>query len=185
VPIGKNLWKVTVDNGTTGPITDLDVDVYLVDQTGTRSSGRCVPAKGNLSIEDLMRELVTEGLGGALGTAGQHVQSMYSGLPQRMGFGGQLSQLGQLGSYAPMIANQAVGLPQVSAALRSMQQQMIDRFPRVVPTGQSAGVLYLAEAVEVRADIQFADEVGALWRRRFGEQAEPVLVDETPKDPQP
>lgn len=122
-----------------------------------------------------MRELVAEGLSGALGAAGQHAQSMYSGLPLGMGFGGQMSQLG---SYAPMIANQAVGIPQVSAALRSAQQQMIDRFPRVVPAGQSAGVLHLADAGEVRADIQFADEVGDLWRRRFGEQPEPVLVDE-------
>ena len=84
-----------------------------------------------------------------------------------------------------MIANQAVGLPQVSAALRNTQQQMIDRFPRVVPAGKSADMLYLADTGEVRADIQFADEVGALWRRRFGEQPEPVLVDEAPQEPQP
>jgi hypothetical protein len=178
VPIGKNLWKVTVNNGTTGPITDLDVDAYLVDQTGARSAGKCLPAKGNFSIEDLTRELFAEGLSGALGAAGQHAQSMYSGLPQGMGFGGQLSQLRQLGSYGPMMANHLVGTPQFSALLRGLQQQMIDRFPRVVPAGQSAEVVYLADPGEVHADIQFADEVGDLWRRPFGEPPEPVLVNQ-------
>lgn len=178
MPIGKNLWKVTVNNGTSGPITDLDVDVYLVDTTGTRSLGRCLPAKGNFSLEDLAREVLAETLSGGLGAAGQHAQSMYSGLPDGMGFGGMTSQFGQLGSYGPMMANQVVGLPQVSAWLRSAGQQMIDRLPRVVPAGRSVDVLYIADAGEVRADIQFADEVGDLWRRRFGEQPEPVLVDE-------
>lgn len=125
-----------------------------------------------------MRDLMAEGLTGALGAAGQHAQSMYAGLPPGMGFGRQSSQLGQLGSYGPMMANHAVNLPQVSAWLRSAGQQMIDRFPRVVPAGQSAGVLYIADAGEVCADIQFADEVGALWRRPFGENPEPVLEDE-------
>ncbi|MCV7441236.1 hypothetical protein H7K33_03265 [Mycobacterium paraense] len=175
VPIGHNLWKVTVNNGTTGPITDLEVEVYLVDESHNRSTGRCLPAKGNFSIEDLARELFAQGLSGALGAAGQHAQSIYSGLPQGMGFGGRLSQLGQLGSYGPMMANYLVGSPQFSAVLRGLQQQMVDRFPRVVPAGQPASVLYVADGGEVRADIQFADEVGDLWRRRFGEQPEPVL----------
>ncbi|WP_241520398.1 hypothetical protein [Mycobacterium paraense] len=74
-----------------------------------------------------------------------------------------------------MMANYLVGSPQFSAVLRGLQQQMVDRFPRVVPAGQPASVLYVADGGEVRADIQFADEVGDLWRRRFGEQPEPVL----------
>jgi hypothetical protein len=102
---------------------------------------------------------------------------MYSGLPQGMRFNGQFSQLG---SYGPMMANHLVGTPQFSALLRGLQQQMIDRFPRVVPAGQSAGVVYLADPGEVRADIQFADEVGDLWRRPFGEPPEPVLADGAP-----
>lgn len=177
MPVKMKLWRVTVNNGTTGPITDLDVDVYLVDETGVRSAGMCLPAKGNFSIEDLTRELLSEGLSGALGAAGQHAQSTYSGLPQGMGFGA-LSQLGQLGSYGPMMSNYLVSSPQFSAVLRGMHQQMIDRFPRVVPAGQSAGVLYIADAGEVRADMVFADEVGDLWRRRYGEQPGPVLEGE-------
>lgn len=125
-----------------------------------------------------MRELMAEGLSGALGAAGHHAQSMYSGLPQGMRFGGQLSRLGQLRSYGPMMANHLVGTPQLSALLRGLQQQMVDRFPRVVPAGRSAEVVYLADAGEVHADIQFADEVGDLWRRRFGEPPEPVFEGE-------
>ena len=125
-----------------------------------------------------MRDLMAEGLSGALGAAGQQAQLMHLGLPPGMGFGGMAPQFGQLGSYGPMIANQALALPQVSAFLRNAQQQMIDRFPRVVPAGQPAEVLYVADDPgEVRADIQFADEVGDLWRRPFGERPEPVLVE--------
>jgi hypothetical protein len=176
VPVGRNFWAVKVNNGTSGPITDLDVDVYLVDATGLRSEDVCLPAKGHFSLQDLAREVFTETLSGGLGAIGQQAHSMYSGLPQGMSFGGP--QFGQLGSYAPMMSSHIVNSPQVSAFLRNAQQQMIDRFPRVVPAGQSAGVVYIARAGEVRADMQFADEVGNLWRRRFGEPPEPVLEDE-------
>ena len=47
-----NLWRVTVHNGTSGPITDLDADVYLVDETGARSAGKCLPAKENISVRN-------------------------------------------------------------------------------------------------------------------------------------
>lgn len=176
VPIGQNFWAVKVNNGTSGPITDLEVDVYLVDGTGARSGGTCVPAKGRFSLEDLAREVFTQTLSGGLTAVGQHGQSMYSGLPAGMNFGGP--QFGRLSSYAPMMSSHIVGSPQVSAFLRNAQQQMVDRFPLVIPAGQSAGVVYIADAGEVRADMQFADEVGALWRRRFGENPEPVLESE-------
>jgi hypothetical protein len=143
----------------------------------------CLPAKGRFSLEDLAREVFTQTLSGGLGAIGQQAQSMYSALPQGMGFGGP--QVGQLSSYAPIMSSHIVSSPQISAFLRNAQQQMIDRFPRVVPAGQSTGVVYIADAGEVRADMVFADEVGNLWRRRFGENPEAVLVDEPAKDPQP
>jgi hypothetical protein len=59
----------------------------------------------------------------------------------------------------PMMANRLVGTPQFSALLRDLQQQMIDRFSRVVPAGLSAEVVYVADAGEVHADLQFAHEV--------------------------
>lgn len=178
VPVGKNLWKVTVNNGTTGPITDLDVDVYIVDNSGARTAGKVLPAKGHFSLEDLTRELLAEVLSGALGAAGQHAQSMYSGLPHGTVPGSMTSQFGQFGSYGPMMSKYLVGSPQFSAFLRGAQQQMLDRFPRVVAAGQPASVLYIADAGEVQADIQFADEVGNLWRRQFRGQPAPVLGDE-------
>lgn len=166
VPIKTNLWKVEVHNGTSGPITDLDADVYLVDTTGAPSAGMCRPAKDTITVRELAREILTENLSGGLDAIGQRAQDL----------GGP--QLGQLGSYGSMMANHLIDSPQLSALLRNVQQQMVDRFPRVVPAGQSASVLYAADPGEVRADIQFADEVGDLWRRRFGEPPEPVLVDD-------
>src|SRR5262249_47011779 len=113
---------------------------------------------------------------GGLSAVGQHAQPIYPGLPPGMSFGGP--QFGQLSSYAPMMSSHIVSSPQVSSFLRNAQQQMVDRFPLVIPAGQSAGVVYIADAGEVWADMQFADEVGALWRRRFGENPEPVLEGE-------
>lgn len=176
IPIGQNLWAVKVNNGSSGPITDLEVDVYLVDRSGACADGTCLPAKGRFSLEDLAREVFTQTLSGGLGAVGQHAQSMYSGLPPGIRIGSP--QFGQLSSYAPMMSSHIVSSPQVSTFLRNAQQQMVDRFPTVIPAGQSVGVVYIAEVGEVRVDIQFADEVGALWRRRSGENPEPVLESE-------
>jgi hypothetical protein len=44
-----------------------------------------------------------------------------------------------------------------------------------VPAGRSAGAVFVADAGQVRADLHLVDEVGDLWRRRFGEPPEPVL----------
>lgn len=178
LPIGTNLWAVKVNNGTSGPITDLDVDVYTVEDRGLRAPDRCRPAKGNISMRQLVHDVLSEGLSGGLDAIGQRAQSMYSGMPPGFGFGSQMSQLGQLGSFGPMLSGQFMNSPQGSQVLQHMQQQMVDRFPQVVPAGQSAGVLYVVDGdIEVRADIQFADEVGALWRRPFGESPEPVLEE--------
>ncbi|MAP62724.1 MAG: hypothetical protein CMH34_03050 [Microbacterium sp.] len=181
MPVKMNIWKVTVHNGTTGPITDLEAEVYLVDETGARSAAMCVPAKERISVRELAREILTENLSGGLDAIGQNAQGMYGELPHGMGFRGpQLGQLGQLGAYGPMMTNYLVDSPRGSAIFQSMQQQMVDRFQRVVPAGQSVSVTYVADPGEVRADVQFADEVGDLWRRPYGEPPEPVLVTDAP-----
>lgn len=178
VPIGTNLWAVKVNNGTSGPITDLDVDVYTVEDDGQRAPDRCRPAKGSISMRELMRDALTESLSGGLDAIGQQAQSMYPGLAPGFGLGPQMSQLGQLGNYGSMMSRHLMNSPQMSRVLQHIQQQMLDQFPRVIPAGQSAGVLYVADGdAEVRADILFADEVGALWRRLFGESPEPVLEE--------
>lgn len=103
---------------------------------------------------------------------------MNSGFPPGMGFGGQMSQFGELGSFGPMMSGQIVNSPQMAQVLQRVQQQMLDRFPQVVAAGQSASVVYTVEGnSEVRADIQFADEAGDLWRRPFGETPEPLLEE--------
>lgn len=179
VPIGTNLWAVKVNNGTSGPITDLDVNVYAVEDDGERSPNRCRPAKGNVSLRELMRDALSESLSGGLDAIGQQAQSMFAGLPPGFGFGSQMSQLGQLGGYGSMMSSQLLNSPQMSQLTQYVQQHLLDQFPRVIPAGQSAGVLFVIDGdAEVRADIQFADEVGALWRRPFGESPEPVLEEE-------
>ncbi|MGV0838073.1 hypothetical protein [Mycolicibacterium thermoresistibile] len=179
VPIGTNLWAVKVNNGTSGPITDLDVDVYAVEADGLRAPDRCRPAKGNISLRQLMHDALSESLSGGLDAIGQRAQSMHSGLPPGFGFGSQMSQLGQLGGYGSMLSGHLMNTSQMSQVIQQVQQQMLDQFPRVIPAGQSAGVLYVVDGdAEVRADIQFADEVGALWRRPFGESPGPVLEEE-------
>lgn len=179
VPIGTNLWAVKVNNGTSGPITDLDVDVYAVENDGLRAPDRCRPAKGNISLRELMRDALSESLSGGLDAIGQQAQSMYPGLAPGFGLGSQMSQLGQLGGYGSMMSSHLMNSPQMSQVIQHVQQQMLDQFPRVIPAGQSAGVLYVADGdAEVRADILFADEVGALWRRPFGESPEPALEEE-------
>ncbi|WP_229580941.1 hypothetical protein [Rhodococcus rhodochrous] len=163
-----------MDNGTSGPITDLEVDVYAVDSNGKRSPDRCRPAKGNVSLRDLFRELLTDGLSGTLDAIGTRAQSIYSPMPW-----GMQGVPPQLGSYGGMMAAHAAHSPQLSQVLQWAQQQMLDRFPQVMRRGEAARVLFTAdEEVEVRANIQFADEVGDLWRRRHGQLPEPVLEGE-------
>jgi hypothetical protein len=179
VPVGRSLWAVMVKNGTAGPIGDLEVDVYAVDDSGRRSLIRCLPAKGNVSLRELMSDAMTQALSGGLDAFGQQAQSMYPGLPAGMGFGAQMSQLAQLGSYGPMMSSHLMNSPRMAQVLQQAQQQMVDRFPVVIAAGQSAGVLYVVEGEsEVRADIQFADEAGCFWRRPFGKTPEPLLDDE-------
>lgn len=56
VPVKMNLWKVTVHNGTSGPITDLEADVYLVDETGGgRPACACRPRTTSPSANSLGR----------------------------------------------------------------------------------------------------------------------------------
>ncbi|WP_231742561.1 MULTISPECIES: hypothetical protein [unclassified Gordonia (in: high G+C Gram-positive bacteria)] len=173
-----NFRRLSEGHQPAGPITDLDVDVYAVEEDGLRAPYRCRPAKGNISLRELMRDALSESLSGGLDAIGQQAESMYSGLPPGFGFGSQRSQLGQLGGYGSMMSSHLMNSPQMSQVIQHVQQQMLDQFPRVIPAGQSSGVLYVVDGdVEVRADIQFADEVGALWRRLFGESPEPVLEE--------
>lgn len=171
LPIGHGLWTVTVDNASSGPITDLEVDVYAVDSDGNRIDDACHPAKGKISVEQLVRDGLSESFGGALDAIGSHARSMY---PQMM-----TGVPSNLSSYAGGFSGYAMSASGLSAVLRNAQQQLIDRYPQVIRRDGSAEVAYHApNAAEVRADIQFADDVGNLWRRLHGQQPEPVLEGE-------
>lgn len=170
VPFGNGLWIVAVNNASSGPITDLEVDVYGVDGDGNRLDDACHPAKGKISLEQLFKDMLTEAMGGTLGAIGTQAQSMY---------GGMMNVPANLGAYGGQFASGLSSVPGFSALMRNYQQQIVDSYPEVIARDQSAEVMYSAPgAAGVRADLVFADDVGDLWRRRHGQQAEPVLEGE-------
>jgi len=172
MPIGNGLWSVTVNNASSGPITDLVVDVYGVDTEGNRLPDACRPAKGEISLEQIFRDGLTGALGGTLDAIGSQAQSMY-------GSGMMMGVPSNLGAYGGQLAGHIGSAPGLSALMQGFQQQMVDSYPGVIPRDGSAEVAYSApEASAVRADIQFADDVGNVWRRRHGEQPQPVMEGE-------
>lgn len=169
VPFGQGLWTVTITNASSGPITDLEVDVYGVDGEGNRLHDACHPAKGKISVQELFREILSGGMSGTLDAIGSRAQSVYPpGMSARMPT--------NLGAYGGMFTDHILTAPGLSTILQNAQQQMVDKFSHVIPRDQSSQVLYSApRAAEVRVDLRFADDVGNLWRRRHGQQPEPVM----------
>ncbi|MFI6220093.1 hypothetical protein ACIBEH_06025 [Nocardia salmonicida] len=146
-PLGPGIWNVIVNNGSSGPITDLEVAVYLVDSRGERTADQCMPAKNHQSLGDLMGKVVREALRGSLGS----VAGVY---------GGTMAD-----HLAPRIQQEM---------LRQAIAQMQDSFPAVLPADRDTTVAYIAEGDgQVRADITFTDEVGNVWFRPHGKA--PVL----------
>ncbi|MBN0975087.1 hypothetical protein JW365_21480 [Gordonia sp. BP-94] len=171
MPIGQGLWTVTVNNASSGPITDLEVDVYAVDGDGNRLEDACHPAKGKISLQELLREIMAGGMSGTLDAIGSRATSMYPP--------GMFEAPANLGSYGGMFSDYLMGAPGLASLLQNAQQQMVDKYPDVIARDQSAEVMYSAPgAAEVRVDLQFADDMGNLWRRRHGQQPEPVMENE-------
>ena len=143
-------------NASSGPITDLEVDVYGVDGDGNRLDDACHPAKGKISVQELFREILSGGMSGTLDAIGSRAQSVYppgmlAGMPAN------------LGAYGGMFTDHILTAPGLSSILRNAQQQMVDNYPQVIPRDQSSEVLYSApRVVEVRVDLRFADDVGNL-----------------------
>jgi hypothetical protein len=157
-----------VNNASSGPITDVEVDVYAVDGDGNRLEDACHLAKDKISLQGIVRELLSGGMSGTLDAIGSQANSMY---PR-----GMLGVPANLGSYGGMLSGQMMNAPGVSALLQNFQQQMVDKYPQVISRDQSVEVAYSASgAAEVRVDLQFADDMGNLWHRRHGQQPEPVM----------
>ena len=168
VPFRGNLWTVTVHNGTTGPITDLVVDVYAVDDAGNRVPVPCTPAKGKAPMNEFVREVVGHTLQGSLGAVADQAAA-------QAGFG-----------FMPGISPAALGFLQggripglnevVTQKIKDvLHAQMKDSFPALLTAATGETVLYdTGEGLSIQADIRFADEDGAFWVRRFGRQPEPA-----------
>ncbi|WP_238587946.1 hypothetical protein [Rhodococcus sp. 311R] len=159
-----------MNNASSGPITDLEVDVYAVDGDGNRLEDACHPAKEKISMQGIFRELLSGGMSGTLDAIGSQANSMY---PR-----GMFGVPANLGSYGGMLSGQMMNAPGLSALLQNFQQQMVDKYPQVISRDQSVEVAYSASGAEVRVDLQFADDMGNLWRRRHGQQPEPVMEGE-------
>ncbi|WP_233272473.1 hypothetical protein [Rhodococcus sp. JT-3] len=103
MPIGQGLGTVTVTNASSGPITDLEVDVYAVDEDGNRLEDACHPAKGKISLQELVREILSGGMSGTLDAIGSRANSMYPP--------GMLGVPTNLGSYGGMFSDHLMSTP--------------------------------------------------------------------------
>ncbi|WP_287384636.1 hypothetical protein, partial [Gordonia sp. (in: high G+C Gram-positive bacteria)] len=129
---------------------------------------RCLYGSGGTS---LFREGLAGGMSGTLDAIGSRANSIY---PPGM-FGVPVN----LGSYGGMFSDHLMSAPGLSSLFQNAQKQMVDKYPDVIARDQSAEVMYSAPgAADVRVDLQFADDMGDLWRRRHGQQPEPVMEDE-------
>lgn len=174
-PIGPDIWVVTVSNGGSEPITDLEVKLYLVDETGVRTSGSCDPAKGKISIRDFTRLHLGQILSGGLDAIGDKAASMYPGTPPGISARPNRADLVSLGTHGQLVADSLLSSPQGGMVVAQIQAAMLDRFPSVLPAGEERQVLYVADGgAKLRADIVFSDADGRFWERPFGESPRPL-----------
>ncbi|MEU2120822.1 hypothetical protein [Nocardia niwae] len=147
-PLGDQLWNVTVRNDSASPISDLSVDVYLVDVRGRRVAGQCVPAKGRQTTAELIDKAMDQMLRGGLKDLGPGI--------------------------AEPVADHL--MPPLRAEMfKHIQANMIDSFPTIIPAHDESAVVYATEGTaEVRVDIQFADAAGQRWIRTHGQPPAPA-----------
>ncbi|WP_063129929.1 hypothetical protein [Nocardia fusca] len=167
-PLDENLWIIKVHNGTTGPITDLAVDAYVVDAHGNRTDDECVPAKDRISIAEIFQKILTQAMPGVVGAITQRasLSPMAGMLPP-----GSLEALqGYAGGLPPQMAST------ISPQMNQYQAMMMTAaFPAVLAGNQPAQVVFLTTGEgQVQADIRFADEDGNYWIRPFGQLPRPA-----------
>jgi len=158
-PLGEDLWHVSVHNGSSGPITDLAVEVYVVDDNGNRAAEQCVPAKSQQSLPQAMEGVMRQILQGGLHPFLEQAQMMSGGMP--------------LAPYGNLAADHltATFMPQIRERIQAC---MVDSFPSVLAVGDKAEVMYAAGGTgQVQADIGFADEDGNQWVRLHGQPPKP------------
>lgn len=166
-----------MQNGSGGPITDLEVDVYTVDSTGNRTTEECVIAKGKLSIADFVEEITRQGAQGGARTLAGQMQEQQAAMEGLFGARGRLfSGLGPAGM--PGAANFFEGfITQLTGPLLQgiAKSFMTDAFPTVLLAEGDASVVYHAPtAVGIQADIRFTDEYGNKWFRGHGRSPQRV-----------
>ena len=161
LPLGDNLWTVTVSNGSAGPITDLFADVYVADQDGQRTSVRCAPARDGRTAGEAISQFMSQGLSGILGPL--------------------LTQASRANPWSPGIGPAAADMmaghmsSRLNPAIqRELQAYMAVEFPSVLAMNDKAEVVYECgpfdrSAAQLEVDITFADEDGITWNRKHGQ----------------
>ena len=176
-PLDKKLWAVQVQNGSGGPITDLEVDVYPVDSAGNRTTEECVIAKEHLSIADFVEEITRQGAQGSARTLTGRMQAQQAAMEAFFGARGQMfSGLGPAGipGFAGVYEELLTQLttPVLQGITKSL---MKDAFPTVLLAEGDATVVYHAPtAVQIHADIRFTDEYNNKWFRGHGRSPQRV-----------
>ncbi|MGW4094454.1 hypothetical protein [Nocardia sp. NPDC004750] len=175
--LDKKLWAVKVQNGSGGPITDLEVDVYPVDSTGNRTTEECVIAKEHLSIADFVEEITRQSAQGSARTLTGRMQAQQAAMEAILGPGGRIfSGLGPGGIQGFAGVYEKL-FPQVAAPLLQgiTASIMRDAFPAVLLAEGDATVVYHAPtAVQIHADIRFTDEYSNKWFRGHGRSPQRV-----------
>lgn len=153
-PLGPGFWNVTIHNGSATPITQLDVQIYPVGNTGIRTDGECVPAKGHPALVRALDEYPRAELGkrlGSLGTSGSYKLNQPGGV-----------LIDQMMSRAHSEVRRGMAL-------------MLGSFPVSLSAGENSTVLYFApEAWAVRADLIFTDAAGNRWSKSDIEHPQPA-----------
>lgn len=137
--LGQGVWRVQVFNHSTGPITQLDVDVSAVDADGSPVDG-VRRSKDVISMDEVFSRIIGDGLAG--------------------GFSRIIGQ-GPARMLGNTVASQAK--PAFNDALVG---HVADEFPSGLAPNQSAVVLYvLPSGATPMVVTEFNDETGAPWSR--------------------
>ncbi|WP_216918121.1 caspase family protein [Nocardia noduli] len=154
--VPQGFWDVTIRNGSATPMAGLEVEVYPVDNDGTRTEGECVTAKGHPMLWKVYSE-------GARAQVRKKVSAFdhYGANP--------FAQFSIAGAMEDRI------MSIVDPIASSAMAQMEDFFSDSLPAGEEETVLYYApDAATVRADLTFTDISGRRWTRSHDQLPRPL-----------
>lgn len=143
-PLGPGFWNVTIHNGSATPITELDVQVYPVGETGIRTEDECVPAKGHPALVRAFNERPRAELRKTLGSLN-----------------------------SAMVENAALSKA-ISVALQHVARMPDSFPISLPAGENSTVLYFAPEVWAVRADLIFTDAAGNRWSKSDIEHPQPA-----------